>query len=92
MEGFESDVLKGGEITLRDKKLKVVIAEGDSFKVRKIMKKLKFSKFSYYPPGRKLIKVQTSSRNVIWIKQNDLQMVKNRLKESKDYFIYGLKI
>lgn len=92
VEGFESDVLKGGEITLRDKKLKVVIAEGDSFKVRKIMKKLKFSKFSYYPPGRKLIKVQTSSRNVIWIKQNDLQMVKNRLKESKDYFIYGLKI
>jgi FkbM family methyltransferase len=89
-EGFDENVIIGGERTLEDSNLKAIIIESDTELVKKLLIKAGFAPFCYEPFLKKLSQGYNSGCNQIYIK--DLDFVKDRIKNAEIVSIKGYSI
>lgn len=94
VEGFELEVLKGATQCLQNPILNAVLLEADSDKIRHIMSKSGFTRASYDPISRQLLKVDARSNgtgvatnNNLWIRNHAL--VEDRCRKSRQFTVYG---
>ncbi|MGJ8592092.1 MAG: FkbM family methyltransferase [Aquaticitalea sp.] len=100
VEGYESEVLKGMEITLSNKYLKAMIIElnssgrrygFDEHLTHQSLTESGFLPYAYNPHQRSLTKLEKNGLyNTIYIR--DFDFVNDRLKSAKPYQIRGQKI
>jgi FkbM family methyltransferase len=96
VEGFETEVIKGGGRILKDKKLKAIIIElngsgtrygYDEKEIHDKLIEIGYKPYKYLPLKRELIEVGTfGDANTIYI--NDLEYVKERLKSAGNINIF----
>lgn len=89
-EGFDENVIIGGQSTLEDSKVKALIIESDTELVKKLLSKAGFSPFCYDPFLKKLSHGYNAGCNQIYIK--DLDFVLNRIKNAEIVSIKGYSI
>ena len=94
VEGFELEVLKGATKSLQKAKLNAVLLEADSGEIRQIMSNAGFTRASYNPLTRQLLKVNPDSKgmgletnNNLWIRNFDT--VNDRCRSSRKLNVYG---
>lgn len=89
-EGFDENVIIGGERTLEDSNVKALIIESDTELVKKLLSKAGFAPFCYEPFLKKLTQGYNSGCNQIYIK--DLDFVSDRIKNAEIVSIKGYSI
>lgn len=98
VEGFELNVLKGGENVLRNQTLKAIIIElngsGDRYdisdkKVHDLLLSYNFSPYKYEPFTRKLLAISANagSGNTIYIR--DIAFAEHRVAGAEKYHVAG---
>jgi len=103
VEGFEYNVLVGGERTLRSNAVKAIIVELNGcgnrygFKDSSVDEKLRsfgFSTYSYNPFSRALEGIPTfnSQENTLYIKKEFIEDVKKKITYSKSFKVFNKRI
>jgi FkbM family methyltransferase len=105
VEGFEANVIEGAKRTLSSERLMAVIMElngsGERYgisdeHVHRLMLEHDFSTFRYDPFGRELIDLENSTNsdgvNTLYIKNNLVPRVKERIKKATPFIVKGIKI
>jgi FkbM family methyltransferase len=100
VEGFETEVLIGGNEILKNKELKAIIIElngsgkrygYDEQNIHKMLIELNFKPFLYNPEERTLTSInEYGTHNTIYIR--DIDFVQNRLKSADKFKILGYSI
>lgn len=94
VEGFETEVIKGGQATLSSPELRCIIIElcslgkkygFDEQTLREEIKSLGFSEYSYRPFERRLLERSKTSGSANTIFIRDHSFVQKRLKDSKPF-------
>ena len=99
VEGYETNVIKGGMETLKNPNVEVIIIElngnGNKFlfndnDIHNILLSLDYYPYTYNPFERKIIKLNHyGSHNTIYIKNSVLSKIENRIKDSKQFNCEG---
>lgn len=89
VEGFERDVLLGSQATLRKESMLALITEGQTHEVNSLLRGAGYLDISYVPMFRKILPVNGYTLNRIWVKTDKIEYVERRLRESRNYMVYG---
>jgi FkbM family methyltransferase len=89
-EGFDENVIVGGENTLTNELVKALIIESDTEIVKIKLSNAGFEPYTYEPFSRKLSKGYNSGTNQIYIK--DLELIQDRIKNADKVSIKGYSI
>jgi FkbM family methyltransferase len=89
-EGFDENVVRGGQNSLSNDHVKALIIESDTKVVKEILLEGGFEPFVYEPFSRRLTKGYNTGSNQIYIK--DLEFVKQRIDSAEKVKIKGYSI
>ena len=84
-EGFDENVVRGGQLTLLDNRVKALIIESDTEVVKNILLKSGFEPYIYEPFSRTLTKGFSIGCNQLYIK--DPEFINNRIKTAEKVVI-----